>query len=41
MVFEFIDLVAGDTHFLAADQLDRVVRELEVEGVNIAFFVIV
>jgi hypothetical protein len=40
VVFEFIHLVAWDSHFLAADDLDGVVGELEVEGVDIAFFIV-
>jgi hypothetical protein len=40
VVFEFVDLVAWDSHFLAADELDCVVGELEVEGVDVAFFVV-
>jgi hypothetical protein len=32
--------VVWDPHFLAADELDGIIGELEVEGVDVAFFIV-
>jgi hypothetical protein len=40
VVFELIDLVAWNSNIHTADELNSVIREFEVEGADVEFFVV-